>query len=113
MEPDATEAWPWVLDPSLQAYPDHPLLDSDSAWILAQAVTELAVIRCPALGMADSLADLHASMSLIRQGQAFLTATVADARCQGRCWPEIAAQLEVRSATARRRYDTRSPRTGR
>jgi hypothetical protein len=101
-----TDAWPWVPDPSLQAYPAHPLVDSDSAWVLAQAVTELAVIRCPALGMADALADLHASVSLLRQGQAFLPAAVADARSQDRSWCEIAAQLGIAPSAARRRFST-------
>jgi hypothetical protein len=71
-----TDAWPWVMDPSIQTYPRHPLVDSDSAWVLAQAVTELAGIRCPALGVIDALADLHASVSLLRQGRAFLPQVV-------------------------------------
>jgi hypothetical protein len=47
--------WPWLLDASLQSYPERPLVDADSAWVLAQAVTELAVIRCPALGVSALL----------------------------------------------------------
>ncbi len=96
--------WPWIIDPSIQTYPPHPLLDSDSAWILAKAVAELAAIRCPALGLADALADLHASMSLLRQGHAFLPDVVADARTQDRTWTEIAAQLGTSPAAAQRRY---------
>jgi len=103
------DSWPWALDPSLQRYPDHPQLDSDSAWVLAKAVGELAVIRCPALGLGDSLADLHASVSLLRQGLRFLPAVVPDARAQDRSWAEIAAQLLVTPATARRRYRPYTP----
>jgi hypothetical protein len=96
-----------VLDPSIQCYPPHPLLDDDSAWVLARATTELAVIRCPALGLADALADLHASVSLIRQGQAFLRQVVADALDQDRTWTEIAAQLQLTPVAARHRYRPR------
>jgi len=101
---DGTDSWPWRLDPSIQSYPPQPLLDADSAWVLAQAVTELAVIRCPALGLLDALADLHASVSLLRQGRAFLPHVVADARAQDRSWAEIAAQLQISPAAAQRRY---------
>lgn len=101
---DTDDAWPWVRDPSIQTYPADPLIDTDSAWVLAQAVTELAVIRCPALGVADALADLHASVSMLRQGRAFLPQVVADARAQGRSWSEIAAQLQISPVSARRRY---------
>jgi hypothetical protein len=101
-----TRPWPWALNRASQAYPSQPLIDPDSAWILAHAVMDLAVIRCPTHGLADSLADLHASVSLLRQGHAFLPAVVADARNQDRSWDEIAAQLGVTPATARRRYTT-------
>lgn len=101
------DTWPWISHPSLQTYPAHPLLDSDSAWILAQAVAHLAAIRCPALGLADAMADLHASMSLLRQGHAFLPDVVADARTQDRTWSEIAAQLGTSPAAAQRRYGRR------
>ena len=101
------DAWPWVLDPSLQCYPPHPLLDADSAWVFAQATAELALIRCPALGVADALADLHASVSLLRQGRSFLCQVVADAREQDRSWNEIAAQLQLTPAAAQRRYRSR------
>lgn len=101
---DETYTWPWIRDPAIQTYPVYPLIDADSAWVLAQAVTELAVIRCPVLGMADALADLHASVSMLRQGRAFLPQVVADARAQDRSWSEIAAQLQTSPATARRRY---------
>ncbi|GEM_PF-2758855 len=103
-ERGSDETWPWISDPSIQTYPAHPVIDGDSAWIPAKAVMELASIRCPVHGMADALADLHASVSLLRQGRAFLPQVVADARAQDRSWQEIAAQLQVSPATARRRY---------
>lgn len=102
-----TDLWPWDLDPSVQPYPAHPLTDGDSAWVLARAVTKLAVIRCPALGVTDALADLHASVSLLRQGRVFLVDVIADARAQDRTWVEIAAQLCISPAAAQRRYDSR------
>ena len=101
---DGRDDWPWVLDPALQSYPPRPLIDADSAWILAQAAAELAVIRSPAFGLGDALADLHASVSLLRQGQTFLPHVVADARQQGRTWADIATQLEITPAAAQRRY---------
>ena len=108
IEPDNAETWPWELGPALQTYPSHPHLDADSAWVLAKAVSELADIRCPAFGISDFLADLHATVSLLRQGQEFLPATIADARSQDRSWTEIAAQLGTTTATARRRYNPRT-----
>ena len=101
---DDTDPWPWQLHPSIQTYPARPLLDQHSAWALAQAVTQLAVIRCPTLGVLDALADLHASVSLLRQGRAFLPRVVADARAQDRSWAEIATQLQISPAAAQRRY---------
>ena len=97
-------AWPWALDPSVATYRAHPVVDRDSAWVLALAVSELASIRCPALGMTDALADLHATVSLLRQARAFIADIVADARLQDRSWAEIATQLEIAPAVARRRY---------
>jgi hypothetical protein len=107
VQPDCghhSDAWPWIVDPSLQTYPAHPLVDSDSAWVVARAVAELAIIRCPQLGLGDALADLHASVSLLGQGRAFLAQVVADARAQDRSWEEIAAQLQIAPTAARRRY---------
>jgi hypothetical protein len=101
---DDTNEWSWIKDPSIQTYPPHPLVDSESAWVLAQAVAELAVIRCAALGLMDALADMHASVSLLRQGRALLPQIVADARSQDRSWSQIAAQLQISPATAQRRY---------
>ncbi|MGH9303718.1 MAG: hypothetical protein ACRDZ5_04795 [Acidimicrobiales bacterium] len=98
------DAWPWILDPSVQTYRRRPLVDGDSAWVLARSVSEPASIRCPALGMADALADLHATVSLLRQRSAFLPDVVADARLQDRSWAEIAAQLETSPARAQRQY---------
>lgn len=103
--------WPWILEPSLQSYKDHPQLDSDSAWVFAKAVAELAVIRCPSLGMGDSLAELHASVSLLHQGLRFLPAVVADARAQDRSWTKIAGQLDLTPTTLRRIYRTKIPVT--
>ena len=103
-ERGADKIWPWISDPSIQTYPARPVVDGDSAWILAKAVMELASIRCPVLGMGDALADLHASVSLLRQGRAFLPQVVADARAQDRSWQEIAVQLQVSPATAQSRY---------
>ncbi|MHB1555094.1 MAG: hypothetical protein ACYCSX_10975 [Acidimicrobiales bacterium] len=104
---DNADAWPWILDPSVQRYPAHPLVDADSAWVLAQALSELACLRCPALGMTDALAELHATVSLLRQGRTFVPQVVADARAQDRSWVEIATQLEVAPAVAQRRYRPR------
>jgi hypothetical protein len=100
-------AWPWALDPSVATYRAHPLVDADSAWVLVLALSELSSLRCPALGMTDALAELHAALSLLRQGRVFIPDIVADARLQDRSWAEIAAQLEIAPAAARRRYGPR------
>ena len=97
-------SWPWALDPSVATYRGHPLVNRDSAWVLALAASDLASIRCPVLGMTDALADLHATVSLLRQGRAFIPDIVTDARLPDRSWAEIATQLEIAPAVARHRY---------
>lgn len=77
------QAEPWVPDPSIHTYPPHRLAHGDSAWVLAQAVTELAVIRSPALGVTQTLAELHAVVGLLDQGRAFLPEVIADAKGAG------------------------------
>ena len=60
--------------------------------------------RIVRFGIMDALADLHASVSLLRQGRCFLPHVVADARVQQRSWSEIAFQLQISPADAQRRY---------
>lgn len=84
-------------------HPHHPLVDDDTAVVVEEATVELT-LRRSLMGLGDGLADLHAMVSMLAQLQAWLPLVVASARSQGRSWIEIAGQLEVTPATARRRH---------
>ena len=95
---------PWAfVDPRTITHPDHALVDDYSAAVLDEATVELTVLRCP-MQLGDCLADLHALASLLAQIHAWLPVVIAGARDQGHSWGDIAGQLGVTPATARRRY---------
>jgi hypothetical protein len=79
------------------------VIDDDSAAVLDDATVELTLFRSPML-VGDCLAELHALVSLRAQIQARLRRVVAGAKDQGHTWGDIAAQLGVTPAEARRRY---------
>jgi len=88
---DNADAWPWILESSLRCYPAHLLVGADSAWVLvALAVSDFAAIRCAVFDMTDVQADLHATVSLLRQGRAFVPDVAAAPRAQECSWSEIA-----------------------
>jgi hypothetical protein len=90
------ERWPIT-------HPDHPLVDDQSAVVLEDATVELTLLRSP-MALGDGLADLHAMVSLLAQIHTWLPVVVAGARDQDHSWAEIAGQLQVTPATAKRRY---------
>lgn len=92
-------------DPRTISHPRHAVIDADSAALLDEAVVELTLLRSP-MRLGDCLADLHALVSLAAQVHAWLPVVVAGARDQGHSWDDIAGQLGVAPATARRRYAT-------
>lgn len=95
---------PWAfVDPRTITHPGHALIDDYSATVLDEAAVELTLLRSP-MQLGDCLADLHALVSLLAQIHAWLPVVVAGARDQGHSWSDIAGQLGVTAATARRRY---------
>ena len=86
-------------------HPAHPLVDDNTAVLIDEAAVELTMLRSPA-GLGDGLADLHAMVSLLAQLHAWIPIAIASARRQNHSWAEIAAQLQVTAATARRRHHT-------
>jgi hypothetical protein len=78
-------------------------MDDLSAAVLDDAVVRLTLLRSP-LSLGDSLAELHAMVSLLAQLHASLLVTIAAARDQDHTWQDIARQLQMAPATARRRY---------
>lgn len=95
---------PWAFaDPCSLTHPDRPLVDDDSATVIAEAIVELTLLRSPA-ALGDGLADIHAMVSLLAQLHAWLPVAVASARAHDHAWAAIAGQLQVSPATARRRY---------
>lgn len=83
--------------------PGRPFLDDASAMVASEAIIALVANRTPEL-LGDSLADLHAMMSLLAQIRAWLPKTVIDAVGEHHPWTDVAVQLGVRAPTARRRY---------
>ncbi len=99
-------------DPWTTTHPDRPVTDDVSAAILDAAVTLLTLLRSP-LSLGDALAELHAMVSLLAELQIALPATVAAARDQDHTWHDIAHQLQITPASARRRYrGSRTSNTG-
>lgn len=95
---------PWAHDdPRTITHPGRAVIDDDTAALLDEAVVELTLLRSP-MRIGDCLADLHALASLRAQIHAWLPVAVAGARDQGHRWADIAGQLGVTPATARRRH---------
>jgi hypothetical protein len=95
---------PWAFtDPWTITHPRHAVADDTSAAVLDEAAVELTLLRSP-MQLGDCLADLHAMVSLLAQIHAWLPVVVAGARDQGHSWSDIAEQLGVTPASARRRY---------
>ena len=81
----------------------HARSDEQSALVLEDAIVTLTLLRSP-MRLGDSLAELHATVSLLAELQTRLPKIVSAARDQGHSWIEIAAQLGVTAAAARRLY---------
>ena len=95
---------PWAFrDPLTTTHPEHPVIDDVSAEVLNDAVTPLTLLRSP-LSLYNALADLHAMASSLAELHASLPAAIAAARDQDHTWHDIARQLQITPATARRRY---------
>jgi hypothetical protein len=84
-------------------HPDHPVINDLTAVVLEKATVELTLLRSP-MALGDGLADLHVMVSLLGQLHQWLPLVVTGARNQGHTWAEIASQLQVTPAAARRRY---------
>lgn len=91
-----------MLDP-LRLHPAYPVVDDNSATVIERAVHELSMNRSPCNEGHAGL-RLHALASLIAQAEALIPDAVADARQRDFYWSEIANELGVTTATARRRY---------
>jgi hypothetical protein len=94
---------PWAFRDPRRTHPGRAVDDDDSAAVLDQAAEQLTVHRSPML-VGDCLAHLHALVSLRAQIQARLPEVVAGARDQDHTWRDIAGQLGLTAAEARRRF---------
>lgn len=94
---------PWAFRDPRRLHPGRPVVDDDSAWVLAEAAEQLTVFRSPML-VGDFLAHLHVLVSLRAEIHAQLPEVVATAREQGHTWGDIARQLGVSAPEARRRF---------
>ena len=97
----AAETWQ-MLDP-MRGHPDHPVIDDDSAEIIERAIHALVIHRSPCNEGHAGL-RLHVLASLIAQAEALIPDAVADGRERDFWWSEIADELGVTTAIARRRY---------
>jgi chloramphenicol 3-O-phosphotransferase len=91
-----------MIDPR-RRFPDHPVVDADSAAVTEEAVHSLTMLRSPFFE-GDALARLHALRSLVDQAHALMTDAVIQARDQECSWSDVAAQLDISPATARRHF---------
>jgi len=91
-----------MTDPR-RSYPPRTLVDAESAAVLEEAIHSLTMLRSPFFD-GDALARLHALGSLAAQAEALVADAVGQARDQEHSWADIADQLGVATATARRRY---------
>ena len=94
----------WRFNDPWRTHPRHAVTDDHSTAILEDAVVGLTLFRSP-MRLGDGLAELHAMVSLLAQIHAWLPVVVAGARDQGHSWNDIAGQLGVTPAAARRRYN--------
>lgn len=83
--------------------PRRAVIDDYSAAVLDEATLTLTLLRAP-MHVGDALAELHATISLLAQIHERLPTIVAAARDQTHRWSDIAAQLGITTAEARRRY---------
>lgn len=88
-----------------RAPPPGAVVDEASAAVADEALVTLTLLRAP-MRLGDALAELHVTVSLLAELQARLPAVVAAARDQDHSWADIADQLGVSAAAARRRYRT-------
>ena len=79
-----------------------PFLDYDTLGLVDGAVKSLVCSRGSSLG--DAGATLSCLASLIAEAQSGLPDAVAEARCHGYTWGEMASRLATTAGTARRRY---------
>ena len=102
---------PWAFrDPWTITHARHAVTDDHRAAILEEAAAALTLLRSP-MRLGDGLAEFHAMVSLLGQIHAWLPVVVAGARDQGHGWDDIAGQLGVTPAAARRRYSPHIKRT--
>lgn len=79
-----------------------PYLEHDTLELVERAVESLVWGRGSSPG--DAGAALSCLASLIAEAQSQLPAVVAEARCEGYTWEEVAGRLATTARTARRRY---------
>lgn len=94
-----------MIDPR-RLYPDHPVIDEDSAAVLEEALEALTLLRSPMFG-GDACAELHAMVSLRNQIDDWIDDTVTAARDQGTAWAVLGRQLGLSAAETRLRYRRR------
>lgn len=99
---DPNRQWAFV-DPRGPKRPRaHPLVNDETEEILEDALVHLVMLRD--LGWGDGMAVLHALTSLALQLRLRVPDAATRAIDQGYSWSEVAEQLDISPAAARRRY---------
>jgi hypothetical protein len=95
---------PWAFDDPLvpKRPPAHPLVNDETDDVLSDAVVGLLNLR--GLEWGDTLAELHALTSLAIQLRLRLPDAIVETIDQGYTWSDVAEQLDVTPASARRRH---------
>ncbi len=83
--------------------PAEPVADTETAAVLDEAITSLALLRHPGL-IGDAGAHLHDLVSLVAQADAVLPGGVAEARDQDYTWAQIGDRLGLSRPRAWWRY---------
>jgi hypothetical protein len=82
--------------------PAHPVVNDETDDVVNDAVIQL--LRERGLEWGDTLAELHALTSLAIQLRLRLPDAIVEAIDQGYTWSDVAEQLDVTPASARRRH---------
>ena len=86
-----------------------PRIDTDSEMVLEEAIENLSRLRT-AYWLGDAAVQLHTLASLLAQAEHLLPQAIHEARDQELTWTDIGELLNLRRATAARRYRSSGPR---
>jgi hypothetical protein len=94
---------PWTLDDPGRDRTLMPYTDADTAEVIERAVVSLVLLRAP-MWLGDAGPRVSVLLSVALEADSLLFDAVADARCGGYSWDQIADRLAISVRAARRRF---------